>query len=76
MHGMNAVRNIRKSVFKLSQAQFAAVACVSQPTVSRWEKGSEPSRDDMERIRSAALDRGLGWDDKWFFETPTDRVSA
>ena len=26
-----------------------------------------PSRDDMARIRNAALDRGLEWNDSWFF---------
>lgn len=70
---MNAVRYIRKQVFKLNQAPFAELAGVSQPTVSRWESsdcsGSEPTREDMERIRNAAIERGLAWDDSWFFRT-------
>lgn len=73
---MNAVEYIRTQVFKLKQAPFAAVAGVSQPTISRWEAsdnaGSEPSRDEMNRIRSAAIERGLDWNDSWFFQTFPD----
>lgn len=72
---MLPIAHIRSQVFKLSQAAFAEVAGVKQPTVSRWERGEfEPNRDDLERIRRAALDRGLPWDDSWFFEVP-GRVS-
>lgn len=77
---MNAVEHIRKRVFKLKQAPFAAVAGVSQPTVSRWEEdqlpGSQPTRAEMDRIRSAALERGLDWDDSWFFQTFPDEEAA
>jgi hypothetical protein len=31
----------------------------------------------MENIRKAALERGLAWDDSWFFQTfPDDEVAA
>lgn len=79
---MNAVKYIRKRVFKLNQAPFAAeVAKVSQATVSRWERddlpGSQPNRTEMGRIRSAAIERGLDWDDNWFFQTfPDDDEAA
>ena len=73
---MNAVKHIRERVFKLTQAPFAALAGVSQPTVSRWEEadnlGSEPTREQMARIRSAAIERGLEWNDSWFFQTFPD----
>lgn len=76
---MNAVEHIRKRIFKLKQAPFAAVAGVSQPTVSRWEQdslpGSQPSRAEMDRIRNAALDQGLEWDDSWFFQTFPDEAA-
>lgn len=71
---MNAVEYIRTKIFDVKQAPFAEVAGVSQATVSRWESkiGSEPSRDEMERIRSAAIARRLPWDDSWFFQTFPD----
>ncbi len=76
MHGMNTVEHIRTKVFGLKQGAFAKVAGVSQATVSRWEKqGSEPTRDDMDRIRSAAMERGLEWNDSLFFETPEQVAS-
>lgn len=73
MRIMNAVEYIRTKVFKLKQAPFAAIAGVSQPTVSRWEQAaSQPSRGEMEKIRSAAMDRGIPWNDSWFFQAHPD----
>lgn len=69
MRVMRPIEAIRKHVFRSSQAAFAEVAETTQASVSRWETGKqEPSRDEMERIRSAALERNLPWDDRWFFE--------
>ena len=78
MHDMNAVEHIRTKVFKLKQGPFAAVAGVSQATVSRWEKqGKEPSREKLDNIRKAAIEAGLEWNDSLFFEKPpVDQVSA
>ena len=67
---MNALRHIRKHVFQVTQAEFATLAGVAQPSVSRWENGVAPSLDEMAAIRQAAADRGLEWDDRWFFEAP------
>jgi transcriptional regulator with XRE-family HTH domain len=65
------IEHIRRHVFQLSQAAFAEIAGVTQPTVSRWEAGEwEPNRDDLERIRQAAIESGKPWSDAWFFETP------
>lgn len=72
---MNAIRHIRTEVFQLNQADFAAVAGVKQSTVSRWENGGEPSLEEMRAIRHAAVDRGIEWNDSWFFSTP-DEVAA
>jgi len=73
---MNPIRHIRLTVFKMIQADFAEFAGVTQATVSRWENGEfEPNRDDMERIRRAAIDRGKPWDDRWFFEVPEQAAS-
>lgn len=81
MRSMNAIRYIRTKVFNVKQAPFAKIAGVSQPTVSRWEEenqsGSQPSREEMGRIRKAAIDRGIPWSDGWFFQTfPDERETA
>ncbi|MCK1585463.1 helix-turn-helix transcriptional regulator [Bradyrhizobium sp. 168] len=74
---MSALRFIRKDVLSLSQAELAAVAEVSQGTVSKWEAGElTPSLDEMSRIRTAAIARGVDWDDRWFFDAPVDEARA
>jgi transcriptional regulator with XRE-family HTH domain len=73
---MNAIRNIRIDIFKLKQSEFAEVAGVKQSTVSRWENGGEPSLEEMRAIRQAALDRGLPWNDAWFFQSQLSETAA
>jgi len=70
MRRMNEIRYIRKEVFRVTQSEFAALANVTQATVSRWEAGTPPSLDDMQAIRNAAADRGIDWNDSWFFQAP------
>lgn len=73
---MLPMRHIRQNVFGLPQAAFAEIAGTTQPTVSRWENGEfEPNRDELERIRAAAMDRHLPWSDAWFFEVPEQAAS-
>jgi DNA-binding transcriptional regulator YiaG len=69
---MNTIEYIRHEVLGgISQAELAAIADTSQPTVSRWEAGDlEPDRRQLGLIRRAVLKRGLQWDDSWFFEIP------
>lgn len=68
---MNPLLHIRKKVFGFTQAEMAAIAVVSQGTVSKWETGSlAPDADELKRIRAEAAKLGLPWDDLWFFETP------
>ena len=68
---MGPIEHIRKTVLKATQADLGAIAGVTQATVSRWESGEfGPSLDEMTRIRSEAIARGILWDDAWFFETP------
>lgn len=68
---MKPIEHIRRDVFAVSQVQFAEIAGTTQPSVSRWERGvQEPCHSEMERIRLAAVRRGLRWNDRWFFEMP------
>lgn len=70
MRRMTPIEHIRKSVFRLTQREFAEVVGVAQPTVSRWERGVPIASGEMSSIRSEAFARGIAWDDKWFFEVP------
>lgn len=66
---MSGILHIRKKVLNLSQDDFAAVAKVTQGTVSKWESGVlHPDRAEMVRIRDYAISQGLRWRDSWFFE--------
>ena len=66
---MNQLRRIRCKVFKVTQADMAAIAGTRQATVSRWESNKlKPSLEQLIRIRAEARRRGLKWNDSWFFE--------
>ena len=65
---MSNLKHIRDDVFGVTQAEFAAIAGVTQATVSRWERGEFlPGMPEMIRIRAEALSRNLEWDDGLFF---------
>jgi transcriptional regulator with XRE-family HTH domain len=67
---MNPIKHIRTKIFGLKQAEFAQLAGVASSSVSRWENGVPISVDEMRSIRDAARERGISWDDSWFFEVP------
>ena len=70
---MLPIKHIRAKVFGMTQSAFAEVAGVSQATVCRWENSEfEPNRNELARIREAALASGKPWDDAWFFDIPAD----
>jgi len=74
---MNSIKRIRKEVFEATQAEFAAIAGVTQATVSRWEDDDEnsmPSLAEMKAIRAEAMVRRKRWSDRWFFEAPSRPV--
>jgi len=70
---MNTLKHIRKNIFSVTQSEFAQIAGVTQATVSRWESDDDtatPSLTEMSRIRGVARERGVSWDDTWFFSAP------
>lgn len=68
MQVMNNLKYIRTNVFKLSQAEFAAIVGLKQSAVSRWEAGtSSPTFNQVRVIREEAKRRALGWDHDWLF---------
>lgn len=67
---MTQIAHIRQSIFKMTQKDFADLAGVRQSSVSRWERGTPLSHREMAAIRSAAIERGILWNDAWFFEAP------
>jgi len=73
---MSPLLHIRKNVLGVTQTEMAAIAGTRQATVSRWEAGElEPSRDQMQRVREAAAQRGIDWSDSWFFEPPVEAAA-
>jgi predicted transcriptional regulator len=80
---MNALKHIRKSVFGITQQEFAVIAGVPQSQVSRWESGkAAPTLDEMNRIREEAAKRKqerrlkARWDDRLFFAEPQQMSAA
>lgn len=69
---MNAFEHIRRVRLKLSQREMAALTGVHQSTVSKWENGYlAPGFWEMLHMRECARERGLPWEDRWFFESMT-----
>lgn len=74
---MSTIRKIRVDLFQMKQPDFAAAIGVSQGTVSRWERGMDPSLSQLSNIRDAALARGLDWNDSLFFsENPPEAAPS
>lgn len=67
---MRPIEYIREHVFGATQGEMAAIAGVSQSTISRWESGVAVPTDRWERIRAEAMGRGLDWDDSLIFIVP------
>jgi transcriptional regulator with XRE-family HTH domain len=68
------LHHIRTIIFAVDkQREFGAIIGISQAVISLVESGRRPlSRELMERIRAAAFDRGIPWNDAWFFQVPSD----
>lgn len=51
---MNAIERIRTKILDITQDELAAAAGVTQPTVSRWERGKlSPSLAELQRVCKA-----------------------
>jgi DNA-binding transcriptional regulator YiaG len=70
---MHPITYIRKHIFSVTQDAFAEIAGTTQASVSRWESGRlYPNQGELARIRRAARERGIPWNDRWFFELPIE----
>lgn len=69
---MNPVRFIR-SKFGMSQEAFAELLGISQAQVSRLENDNNALMPGHQKtIREAARERGIEWQDAWFWEPPQE----
>lgn len=73
--GLNTLQFIRTFVFRMSQAEFAALLGTSQGRVSNWEaEGRFPSFVVADLVRghgrAICAEVGQPWCDSWFFEVP------
>lgn len=74
---MSRLKTLRTIIFGMDkQAPFARAIGVSQQTYSFAERKDRMPSWYMDRIRRLANERGIEWNDTWFFEPPQgDRVS-
>ena len=62
---------IREHVFGIeTQQKFAELLDCSQPKISRYENGIPISTRMQQLIRDKAKEKGITWDNNWFFEVP------
>ncbi len=67
----NPVTFIRESVFGCAtQDQFAGLLGTTQASISRWEAAGRIPGLKQELIRDKARERGIAWDDRYFFSSP------
>ncbi len=70
-------RHIREFVFGESKAApFADALGISRPHLSRLESGESPSHALLIRVRRLAAERGIKWEDRFFFEVPENIRAA
>ena len=65
---MNGPTYIRKKIFGLSQVRMAAAINTTQATISRWETAGTIQPWGQLAYREYAKNRGIAWNDAWFFE--------
>jgi len=68
---MSTIRHIRIEVLGVTQKRLAEIAGASQPTVCRWEAGTDhPDLNHLRRIADAVREAGHEFDERKFFEMP------
>ena len=68
---MSIIRHIRKELLGVSQKRLAEIAGASQPTVCRWEAGTdEPTLSQLRAIAAAVRENGHEFDERDFFDIP------
>ena len=66
------LRWVRRHVFGVRQEEFAEIAGVQRPSISRYENGRDnPSYPVLVKIRDEALRRDLPFSGDWFFAVPS-----
>lgn len=70
------LRWLRKTVFRMTQDDLAAIGGVSRPRISRYENGDHLPFEFMRRLRAEAVRRELPFSGDWFFEVPAEPVRA
>ena len=74
---MNPIKFIRSEVLGLNQHELAAVAGVSQATVSRWESGElHPGFMEMVKMRDEAERIGKPFEVSVFFQSVPKQKAA
>ena len=75
MKTLTPARYIRLHVFGIeTQTEFARLLGYEQPQMSRFENGAPFSSEAQSRIRRLATERGIDWDNNWFFEVPENKA--
>jgi transcriptional regulator with XRE-family HTH domain len=74
---MTPAQHIREKIFGYrTQQEFADAVGYTQAQISRFENGLAFSAEAQARIQKHAADRGLAWDNNWFFRVPNPAVTA
>ncbi len=68
-----SIRRLRDYLGFRKQADFAGALKVSQPHISRLERGETALTErHQRRIRELAKERRKAWSDSWFFDPPPE----
>ena len=69
---MSPAKHIRKLILRMTQEQLGNALSAAQSTVAYWDKTGRFPSCKQAVIRQLAKEKGIDWDDRWFFEPPRD----